>query len=197
MPPQCYNDAMDPSQPYRIIVEAPIWRDAINILAAALSPLIAAVAVYIAYQQWRINKMKSDIDLYDRRIGIYRSTKKFLSEVMRDGETSWARVHEFYAEVSEADFLLPEDIIQTLYNIRTVGLDLAYFQKKLYPGEHGRPLPPGDERSRVAEQKRDCLKYLADQIVVVRDLFQYHLSMARRAKIAKPQVDARESSVYS
>ena len=53
-------------------------------LMALLTPVIAAIAVYIAYQQSRTNRRRLDLDLYDRRLGIYQATVEYISAVLTD-----------------------------------------------------------------------------------------------------------------
>ncbi len=43
----------------------------IDVFSALLTPVIAAIAVYVAYQQWQTNRRRLQLDLYDRRLRIY------------------------------------------------------------------------------------------------------------------------------
>lgn len=50
----------------------------IKLSSGLLTPIIAIVATYIAYQQWKTNKQKLVLDRYDRRLRIYGKLKIYL-----------------------------------------------------------------------------------------------------------------------
>ena len=52
--------------------------EAIKIFSGLLTPVIAIVAVYIAWQQWQTNRQKLILDRYDRRLRIYEEVRKIL-----------------------------------------------------------------------------------------------------------------------
>ena len=56
-------------------------RTVVDVLSALLTPTIAVIATYVAYQQWRVNKTRLDLDLYDRRLAIYKAVDAFFGDV--------------------------------------------------------------------------------------------------------------------
>jgi hypothetical protein len=56
----------------------------INISKALLTPLIAIIATYIAWQQWKTNQKKLNLERYDRRLRVYEEVIKILSIILRD-----------------------------------------------------------------------------------------------------------------
>lgn len=83
----------------RLIMDA---KDAVALFNAFLTPLIAIVAVYIAWQQWQTNKHKLELELYDRRLRIYEEVRKILSinEIYRRGLHLW-KWNTQYREASQ------------------------------------------------------------------------------------------------
>ena len=75
-----------------------------------LTPLIAIITVYIAWQQWKTNKKKLFLDLYDRRLKIYEELRQILSIILRDARASYDDLMKFRRAVSEADFLFGSEI---------------------------------------------------------------------------------------
>jgi|SRR5882672_5537469 len=61
----------------------------LEISKALLTPLIAIVATYIAWQQWRTNKQKLLLERYDRRLRVYEEVRKILSVILRDAKASY------------------------------------------------------------------------------------------------------------
>ncbi|WP_090738647.1 hypothetical protein [Paenibacillus sp. Mc5Re-14] len=49
-----------------------------------ITTIIALTGAFIAYQQWQVNKHKLRLDLYERRLNIYRSTINFIAIASRD-----------------------------------------------------------------------------------------------------------------
>ena len=43
----------------------------VPVLSALLTPTIAIITTYIAYEQWRTNRNKLKLDLFDRRFAVY------------------------------------------------------------------------------------------------------------------------------
>ena len=61
-----------------------------EILSAFLTPLIALLALWIAYQQFRVQKYRTRFDLFERRMKIYESVRETLVIVFRDGSVEKA-----------------------------------------------------------------------------------------------------------
>ena len=47
------------------------WSTVASFSKEMLTPIIAVVATYIAWQQWNTNKQKLILDRYDRRLKVY------------------------------------------------------------------------------------------------------------------------------
>ena len=89
----------------------------IEISKALLTPLIALLATYIAWQQWRTNKQKLKLEKYDRRLSVYQEVKKILSIVHRDAKASPEDLLSFRSSVSEADFLFGSEVVDYIDKI--------------------------------------------------------------------------------
>jgi hypothetical protein len=81
-----------------------------EISKALLTPVIAIVATYIAWQQWKTNQQKLILDRYDRRLKVYEDVRQILSLVCQDGKASNDDLLKFHRAVSEADFLFGSEI---------------------------------------------------------------------------------------
>ena len=68
----------------------------------ALTVIIALIALWIAYQQWRINDLRLRHELYDRRLNVYKSLRKLLNDAVNaDYET----VSIIFDSLTESYFL--------------------------------------------------------------------------------------------
>ncbi len=95
-----------------------------EISKALLTPVIAIVATYIAWQQWKTNRQKLNLERYDRRLRIYEEVRKILSLISRDAVASMEDLLKFRTSVSEADFLFGPTLVQISHKRGRV--DLSY-----------------------------------------------------------------------
>ena len=128
-------------------------------LSAALTPVIAVVAIYIAYQQHRINKTRLTLACYDRRMAVFKAVKALYGEIGSAGTANYKMVLKFQSATAEAEFLFSKDkkIEEHLEDIYKKGLHLASLQEKMYPSSGEPGLPVGEERSKVAEEHSELL----------------------------------------
>jgi len=91
---------------------------------ALLTPLIAVITTYIAWQQWKTSKQKLNLDRYDRRLRVYEEVRKILSIIFRDAKVSTDDLLKFRTSVSEADFLFGAEVPAYIDEIYRRGLNL-------------------------------------------------------------------------
>ena len=90
-----------------------------------LTVLVAAFAVYIAYQQYRIQKERFKLDLFERRFEVFASTRRLLSIILRDAKFDLKDLFAYRADVAEATFSSDEDITNYLEKIYKEGTSHA------------------------------------------------------------------------
>jgi hypothetical protein len=78
----------------------------LGVLQGLLTPVIAAIALYIAWQQWKANERKLVLDRYERRLRVYQRVVEFLSLVLRDFKPEPHEVMKFRGDTAEADSCL-------------------------------------------------------------------------------------------
>jgi hypothetical protein len=57
-----------------------IMKPYIEIFSALLTPTIAVITTFIAIQQYRNNRLKQRLDLYERRMAIYKAVTAYISD---------------------------------------------------------------------------------------------------------------------
>lgn len=93
-------------------------------MQALATTLIAAIAVWIAFMQWRTAHLKTVLDLFDRRKGVYLAAKTALAYAQRDADAkdeAWENIRKARLE---AQFLFPREIDQKLDAISSALTDL-------------------------------------------------------------------------
>ena len=149
----------------------------IDTMSALLVPLIAIIGIYIAYQQYRINKQRLRHETYERRLAVYKAVQRYLSEILRDGKTSYDRALQFNSEASEATFLFDQSVQQKIDEIYLKSIDMVANYEKMYPSDGSQGLPVGDDRSEVAKINTELLKWHINQLKESRPFFAKKLGL--------------------
>lgn len=152
-------------------------KELVDVLSALLTPVIALLAVYIAWQQYKIQHRSYNGQMYERRREVFKAFMAYLSQVMRDGKTSYERLGQFYAEASEADFLFGEAAINKREELYSRGIDMVAGHERMYPSDGSPGLPVGAERSKVAHEHSEHLKWVFKQIPEVKRIFKAEMSI--------------------
>src|SRR6516165_3620061 len=76
----------------------------LQVLSALLTPLIVAIAVYVARQQWRTAHTKFRQDYYERRLPIYRAAMTLVATAMTKGTVSSEDLRGFTTRRQRRDF---------------------------------------------------------------------------------------------
>jgi hypothetical protein len=145
----------------------------VDLFSALLTPLIAIVMTYIAIQQYRANQLKLRHDLYDRRLLLYNAVAEFLAHVMREGTADRAQLVTLLQKTRESYFLFGKEISDYVTDLYKKGVDLEHYEKQL---DHSH-LPVGGERTRIAGQQAELLKWFGHQFDVIQPMFAKKLSL--------------------
>ncbi|WP_028863982.1 hypothetical protein [Psychromonas aquimarina] len=92
-----------------------------------LITLIAVAGLYIARQQYVVNKTKIRLELYDKRFGIYHSIVTIFENMLCDEKVNEKLFFAFETSCNEARFLLPDKVLNDVTQARS----LAYKWKRL------------------------------------------------------------------
>jgi hypothetical protein len=95
-----------------------IISQAIPVLSAALTPLIALIALYIAYQQYRTNRDKLRLDLYDRRFDLYGALVDLCTSVASSGAPGSPEFRGFLQARHKTQFLFDPEVAAYLEKTR-------------------------------------------------------------------------------
>lgn len=148
-----------------------------EVLKGFLTPLIAVVAVYIAWQQFKTNQQKFVLDRYDRRMSVYEEVRKILSIIMRDARASVDDLLRFRTAVSEADFLFGPEIAEYIDAIYKHGIDLARWTDAYRDNTQSKP--EGYDHQQVVSSMHAELDWLTEQFEPAKQLFRKYLDVSR------------------
>lgn len=149
----------------------------IEFISALLVPLLAVIGVYIAYQQYKINEQRLRHETYERRLAVYKVVQRYLSEILRDGNTTYDRAMQFNSDASEAAFLFDKSVQDKIDEIYIKSIDMISYHKQMYPSNGSSGLQVGEERSRVVNENAKLLKWHLKQLKESRPFFEKKLGL--------------------
>jgi hypothetical protein len=149
----------------------------LQIFQGFLTPVVAAIAVYIAYQQWQTNERKLKLDTYDRRLRVYRRLTEFLDLTTRDFKPDPREIGRFRGEVAEADFLFGPEIATYLAEVSSQASD-SWRAHSAYR-DSTQELPPGYNHQKVVEDMHERSSWLIKQHDVALAKFGKYLAINR------------------
>lgn len=135
-------------------------RTVVDVLSALLTPTIAVIATYVAYQQWRVNKTRLDLDPYDRRLTIYKAVDAFYGDVGTQGTAKYPMVFQLRYATAEAPFLFPAEIEKHLKEISEKAMRIAALREQTYPASGEPGLPVGEARRKAVEEEGKLVLWL-------------------------------------
>jgi hypothetical protein len=93
------------------------WTTIVQASAAALSPIIAVVGGWIAWQQVRIHRNKLKLDRFDKRFAVHEAAMTFVASITTRADIRTEELNEFLAKTRGSRFLLCEEIADYLSEI--------------------------------------------------------------------------------
>lgn len=152
-----------------------IYKTLIDILSALLTPLIAIIATYIAYQQYRTNKLQLQNELYERRLEIYRALRQFIGLAVQYGGVPNEELPKFLRGTSESYFLFGDDVAKYLNEVYLKGVDYNYVYNRLHPDSSS---INQKELEQLANKGEELIKWFSAQFEISEKLFGTYMRIA-------------------
>lgn len=145
-------------------------RELIDILAALLTPIIAILLVYIAWQQWNTNRNKLKLDLFDRRFQILENVRKFIASILTSGTVEHGPDIQFLRDTKSARFLFQDDakILSLTKEIYDKAIELQTLIEK-QKGSSGQTLVNN------LNKQNEIKEWYAKEITTIDDIFKKYL----------------------
>ncbi|SRR6266542_2775022 len=149
----------------------------LKISQGLLTPIIGLVATYIAWQQWKTNRNKLNLDRYERRLQVYKEVVRFISIGRRDANYNDDELLTFRLKVSEADFLFGEEVSKYIDELHQRAVNLYRWNKEYR--DDSRPKPEGYNHKEVVDEMHKELLWVSSQLEPARNLFKKYLNISQ------------------
>ncbi|QJR16715.1 hypothetical protein [Usitatibacter palustris] len=147
----------------------------VALLSALLTPVIAIITTYIAWQQWQGNRQKLRFDQYEKRLRIYQEVVKILGHIMRDADVRLEDLMLFRANTAEADFLFGPEIPKYIEEVFTRGLALRTAMVQYRDAYQEKP--PGYDHVAIVNESDKQLRWLTEQYEPAKQKFSKYLKV--------------------
>ncbi len=123
--------------------------DFLTAISAFLTFVVAAIVALITYRQFRLEREKFKLALFDKRFAVFSAAREFLRLITRTTKIEMKDLSEYLGDTQDAAFLFDEKIADHLIGLYQKAVDLQTTQK-IYE-----PLPVGEERERLCNKEHD------------------------------------------
>ncbi len=150
----------------------------LDLSSALLTPVIALSMLYIAYQQWQINKINLRKELYDERLSIYESTIELIYTVQSLGYANNDHIIKFNRSTSNSVFLFGEDTTDYLKQVNNKALRLKHSNEAIQRLSKNveKNVKKLDDLSNI---DTEIFTWFMDQPIIVENLFKKYLDLSK------------------
>jgi hypothetical protein len=147
-----------------------------EIINYLLTTFIALIAVYIAYQQYKVNRDKYKFELYEKRYKVYLGIAELLQYIVSKDDLEFEQIFIFEAKTNEGVFLFGVDINTFLNEIRTRAYDFQLAHHRLSSTRSDNPAV-GEEKEKYLKKKTELLLWFNEQRKITAVKFSKYLKL--------------------
>lgn len=143
-------------------------------LTALTTPLIAVLGLWIAYQQFRLQRYRFRYDLSERRLAVFFAVRELLKAtlaVRRPNDEAWAK---FALETAGASFLFKADVTNYLDRLRKSYLKIA----EISDIEEDKDFADDEQRRMFLEKRRNERQWMREQLKEAENIFRPYLDLS-------------------
>jgi hypothetical protein len=149
----------------------------LKILQGLLTPVIGIVAIFIAWQQWKTNRIKLILDRYDRRLQVYKEVDRFIRIGIRDANFNDDELFTFRLKVSEAYFLFGEEVSKYIDELHQRAVNLSHWNKEYR--DDSQPKPEGYNHKKVIDEMHKELNWVSSLHEPAQHIFKKYLNVSQ------------------
>ncbi len=143
------------------------------LILAILTFIVGILGVMVRARKNRINQMQIDIQLYDKRFGIYMAVVDLFIHMLRHADVSQEAIAEYSEKTKEGAFLFDDEISSFLDELLNKAQKLRSANYMLRSINSGVPEEPS---SKVAETL-EIQKWIHDNFLGLKGKFKKHLRL--------------------
>jgi hypothetical protein len=146
-------------------------KEYLELASGLLTPLIAIVTTMIAIFQYRLERQRWRLALFDKRYPIFERTMEFVAGIVSAGTVTNVSTNQFLRDTKDAALLFGPDVAAYLKTIYSKAVELRTHSALIDP------LPVGDERARRAHAIQELNLWFGNQFEEVRRVFSAYIEI--------------------
>ena len=156
--------------------------ETVALFNALLTPLIAGIAVYIAYQQYRTNLKREQRENRQAKFECYRKLKIVFNNIEWEGQVSKSDYELFGEALAEADFLFPDELTEWLSGAYSSATQWVHFNESAEEhlkntGQKDWEMLAEESWRKQRKEMNECVEELRDFHLELRDRFSKYISL--------------------
>ena len=137
--------------------EIAFWLDTIVKLApASVALVIGSIGTYIAFNQYRTNRDKLRLDLFEKRLEAYEKLQEYFNYLFRDVHVDNKAISILAEARYRSRFLFGDEIMEHISEVWDRAMEMRCLGLKLYGSER---LPVGEERDMACDKESSLLQW--------------------------------------
>lgn len=153
----------------------------LKVISYIATPVIAAAALWIAWQQAQMNRQKLKVDRYERRLRVYEEVKMFIVSVLNsNGDISTIDIGKFQKSMAESDFLFGADVPKYVDDLCLHAFKWRHLTSQLEEDDWDEPEVENQARRIKAARKsaREELEWFASELSSSKKIFDKYLNIS-------------------
>ena len=143
---------------------------------AALTPIIAVIATYIAWQQWKGSELRLKLDRYETRLKVYQEVQGYLAVVFQKSNVTVNDIRQLRVGTAEARFQFGDEIANYVDDLVKRGVKLA--SAKAEYRDMTQEIPPGYDHKKVCDAMHEEIWWFNEQFDKAQEKFRKYLDVA-------------------
>jgi hypothetical protein len=146
-----------------------------ELMAALTTPVLGALGIWIAYQQYRTQRFALRRDLIQQRLAVLNAVRDLLREGCNKQRPDIDAVNQFSLATVAAPFLFGPEVEQYLDEVRKKFVDVWDLADR-----HADEAFHGDgDRDQALAKKREYVAWMRSQFKAVEQVFKKYLDLSR------------------
>jgi hypothetical protein len=132
----------------------------IKLVPAFVALIVGALGVYIAYRQYKVNKDKLRLDLFEKRLEAYEKLQEYFNHFIAEGWVDNEAIRLLNLARYKSIFLFDNEVSDYIDKVQAVAIEMRKLQMKIHGSN---ALPDGEERNKACDRESEIFQWHLDQ----------------------------------
>jgi hypothetical protein len=140
-----------------------------------LTAMIAVITVSILVLQYRLERSRWRLALYDKRYPIFNNTMVYITDVIKAADVTTERNMQFLRETKSQELLFGPEVATFLTSLYKKGVELSTTTTIA-----DAPRIDEEKRKKLIEKQQTIVLWFGDQLQATKDVFEPYLRISKK-----------------